>query len=87
VVRRKITAKRATPLLKSASLYSEVDEQGPASPVTLRVEQTCSELVFGMPAPWRILPVHRADLEGEQRVYFVEKVACRDDALLIHFSR
>jgi hypothetical protein len=40
-----------------------------------------------MPAPWRILPVHRADLEGEQRVYFVEKVACRDDALLIHFSR
>jgi len=34
VVRRKITAKRAAPLLKSASLYSEVDEQGPGSPTT-----------------------------------------------------
>jgi hypothetical protein len=87
VARQKITAKRAAPLLKSASLYSEVDEQGPASPVTLGVEQTCSELVFGMPSPWRISSVHGHDLEGEQRVYFVEKVACRDNALLIHFSR
>jgi hypothetical protein len=84
VARQKITAKRAAPLLKSASLYSEVDEQGPASPVTLGVG---SELVFGMPAPWRISSVHGHDLEGEQRVYFVEKVACRDNALLIHFSR
>jgi hypothetical protein len=34
----------------------------------------------------RFPPVHRNDLEGQQTVYFVEKVACRDDALLIHFS-
>ena len=34
VVRRKIIAKRAAPSLKSASLYSEVDEQGPRSPTT-----------------------------------------------------
>jgi hypothetical protein len=50
--------------LKSASLYSEVDEPGPASPMTLRVEQTYSELVFGMPAPWRASSVQRYDLEG-----------------------
>ena len=42
--------------------------RGRRSPTTLRVEQTLSELVFGMPAPWRILPVHRADVEGQQRV-------------------
>jgi hypothetical protein len=34
VARRKITAKRAAPLLKSASLYSEVGEEGPGSPTT-----------------------------------------------------
>jgi hypothetical protein len=32
-------------------------------------------------------PVHSANPEGQLRVDFVEKVACRDDALLIHFSR
>jgi hypothetical protein len=32
-------------------------------------------------------PVHSADLEGQQRVDFVEKAACRGDALLIHFSQ
>jgi hypothetical protein len=40
-------------LLKSATLYSEVDEQRRARPQLPRVEQTRSELVFGMPAPWR----------------------------------
>jgi hypothetical protein len=29
-----------------------------------RVEQTYSELVFGMPAPWRTSSVQRSDLEG-----------------------
>jgi hypothetical protein len=71
VVRRKITAKRAAPLLKSASLYSEVSEQGPGSPTTAQGEQTRSKLVFGMPAPRRISSVRGHDLEGEQwvRIY------------------
>ena len=42
--------------------------RGPARPQLLRVEQTRSELIFGMPAPWRILPVHGVDVEGQQRV-------------------
>jgi len=31
--------------------------------------------------------LHGADLESLQRADFVEKVACRDDVLLIHFSQ
>jgi hypothetical protein len=34
--------------------------RGRARPQLLRVEQTRSELVFGMPAPWRFPSVHRA---------------------------
>jgi hypothetical protein len=42
--------------------------RGRARPQLLRVEQIRSKLVFGMPAPWRILPVHGVDVEGQQRV-------------------
>ena len=42
--------------------------RGRARPQLLRVEQTRSELVFGMPAPRRISSVHGHDLEGEQWV-------------------
>jgi transposase len=35
----------------------------------------------------RFPPVHKANLEGQQRVDFIEKVACRADSLLIQFSQ
>jgi hypothetical protein len=35
----------------------------------------------------RFPSIHGADLEGQQRVDFVKKVACRADSLLIQFSQ
>jgi len=39
------------------------------------------------PAFSRFPPIRTVALEGQLRVDFVEKVACRGDALLIHFSQ
>ena len=49
--------------------------RGRARPQLLRVEQIRSKLVFGMPALWRILPVHGVDVEGQQRVDLVRSLS------------